>query len=694
MTAKRPNKSIFPLLLPETPYSQWCAQVELVKLTNEKWQALCGTEATALTAEKLAETEAAHIHLATAYHSKANAALLAVFHRRKAENLPAAEWLKQSTLALEKVCKPIDKDQQILIRNKLETLPNRAARELPRIPDLLTEFDLLRADASRYKVPLTEEALADILLRSAPSSVQVQLLLDLKDDAEKPDEVYARLHSLAQATGAKLERLTGTQEANGGPSAYFTDQQSRPKTSGPPRSTRQHRSQRSPCAKCGAKQGHASPSECRAVGKTCNYCGKPNHFAAVCRSRISGAPHGHPRPQQNGDGGGTALTQGGTQAESHFLEGTVWMTTTPELTPKEEKRIYLDTCVSESVFPKWAVEGLDGSIQSTPLTYRTTAGGNFTAATGAVIRLPVTLVDGGRQEIFINANVGPDTIPCLCKPKCIHLMLTPEDSWVLLEDVNGIDWKVKVDCPTGGPRRLPYLILRDDKVGGDQPSEPTCWHTVALTPDTLQGHHARLLDPCLPRLVGTMKEQGCDVTATDVKKAVGACSVCEKKNAVRRTPPRSTRRSEKGDAKKFDEVFWDFLIMHTPGLNNEKYVSLFVCAATLLWHAKALKQKSEAPTHLLEWIADYGAMKRLHSDNAPELKGTQVATICADNGILMPPSPPYTSEANGPAENANRQMRTLLKTFLHRLNLPFKYMVSRGARCDGDPQCNVVPCGW
>eukprot|EP00918_Siedleckia_nematoides_P080674 GHVU01176977.1.p1 GENE.GHVU01176977.1~~GHVU01176977.1.p1 ORF type:complete len:121 (+),score=16.70 GHVU01176977.1:27-365(+) len=110
------------------------------------------------------------------------------------------------------------------------------------------------------------------------------------------------------------------------------------------------------------------------------------------------------------------------------------MTATPELTPKEEKRIYLDTCASETVFPAWAVKDRIESQQTAKMIYATTGGGSFTANTSAIIRLPVTLMDGQKQTIRIKGHIGPNTISCLCKPKCLHLLLKPEDSWALLED--------------------------------------------------------------------------------------------------------------------------------------------------------------------------------------------------------------------------------------------------------------------
>ena len=49
-------------------------------------------------------------------------------------------------------------------------------------------------------------------------------------------------------------------------------------------------SQSSSCPNCGTSHSTASMDSCPARGRTCNHCGKINHFAIVCRSRLAGWP--------------------------------------------------------------------------------------------------------------------------------------------------------------------------------------------------------------------------------------------------------------------------------------------------------------------------------------------------------------------------------------------------------------------
>ena len=53
---------------------------------------------------------------------------------------------------------------------------------------------------------------------------------------------------------------------------------SRSKSGGKPQST----SCSGVCGNCGSKH---PPRECKAFGKKCHGCGKPNHFISMCRSR-------------------------------------------------------------------------------------------------------------------------------------------------------------------------------------------------------------------------------------------------------------------------------------------------------------------------------------------------------------------------------------------------------------------------
>eukprot|EP00918_Siedleckia_nematoides_P095784 GHVU01210165.1.p1 GENE.GHVU01210165.1~~GHVU01210165.1.p1 ORF type:complete len:1037 (+),score=133.03 GHVU01210165.1:404-3112(+) len=64
-----------------------------------------------------------------------------------------------------------------------------------------------------------------------------------------------------------------------------------------------------------------------------------------------------------------------------------------------------------------------------------------------------------------------------------------------------------------------------------------------------------------------------------------------------------------------------------------------------------------------------GAMKTLRCDNAPELKEGRSKKLCDDNGIYVPPTPPYTSETQGRIERQWRELRTLIRTAVSALGL-------------------------
>eukprot|EP00918_Siedleckia_nematoides_P007261 GHVU01015763.1.p1 GENE.GHVU01015763.1~~GHVU01015763.1.p1 ORF type:complete len:803 (-),score=105.15 GHVU01015763.1:904-3066(-) len=516
--------------------------------------------------------------------------------------------------------------------------------------------------------------LADILLRSAPKQVQVQLLLSLEaEQLDNPDEIYEALQGLAQRAGAKLERLTGQQarEDAAVDAAYYSGTGGAPpRTAGPVQKKRGGKRAGTACARCGCKQGHPDPAMCWAIGKTCNKCGKANHFAAVCRSEREAGAGGS---SASGGGRRGSAATGDDGEKAHYCS-VVWMTTNdrPEGgngPAHDPQRMYVDTCASETVLPEHAAEGRLESFDRRPVKYETTDGGHFMAKGRAVVRLPLLLTNGTTTTIRLPANLtAAKHVPCLLKPKEAKLVEDPKESWVVVTDADGVDWTLQVDSPMGGARRLPYLLVQGPLRTADPSRGPqTCWAT--MNAEDIGGMHARLLDACPERVHGTMKEQGSSVTLAQVKEAIGNCGLCQRRNAVYRTPPRSQERRARASAFN-DVVSWDYGYMHDRGPKGERHISMLTDVRTMTWHLKALKTKSEGTTHLLEWIDIYGPMKALRSDNAPELKSKEVEDLCAANNILMPPSPPYSSETNGIVESAIKQYRALARTAIQRLELP------------------------
>eukprot|EP00918_Siedleckia_nematoides_P078347 GHVU01171409.1.p1 GENE.GHVU01171409.1~~GHVU01171409.1.p1 ORF type:complete len:617 (+),score=69.30 GHVU01171409.1:1998-3848(+) len=184
--------------------------------------------------------------------------------------------------------------------------------------------------------------------------------------------------------------------------------------------------------------------------------------------------------------------------------------------------------------------------------------------------------------------------------------------------------------------------------------------------------HARLGDPCPTRLRATLAEQGLTLSRNHAQAIRDECGICDVKNAVHHAVPRSLNRSDR--ASKFnDEVAADLLYMTVLGVQGERHVSVFVDVATHWLELKSLKQRSEVAVHLHEWVSKNNPMQALRTDCARELTEGRSKEICAVNNIRPLTVPPYTSKANGVAEHANRDVRSMIGTALIRLGLEEKF---------------------
>ena len=105
----------------------------------------------------------------------------------------------------------------------------------------------------------------------------------LREDTLKLDEFLAKARSLeaseTQATG--IEKNLPSEEVN---RLSHKPQQSRPTVKKPPRQSTQSSS--NTCRQCGLIWPHRT-KPCPAKGQSCNKCGKPNHFAKMCRTKVT-----------------------------------------------------------------------------------------------------------------------------------------------------------------------------------------------------------------------------------------------------------------------------------------------------------------------------------------------------------------------------------------------------------------------
>ena len=105
----------------------------------------------------------------------------------------------------------------------------------------------------------------------------------LRKDTLKLDELLAKARSLeaseTQATG--IEKNLPSEEVN---RLLHKPQQSKPPVKKPQRQLTQSRS--NTCRQCGLIWPHRT-KPCPAKGQSCNKCGKPNHFAKMCHTKVT-----------------------------------------------------------------------------------------------------------------------------------------------------------------------------------------------------------------------------------------------------------------------------------------------------------------------------------------------------------------------------------------------------------------------
>eukprot|EP00918_Siedleckia_nematoides_P018368 GHVU01039269.1.p1 GENE.GHVU01039269.1~~GHVU01039269.1.p1 ORF type:complete len:838 (+),score=36.94 GHVU01039269.1:1101-3614(+) len=332
------------------------------------------------------------------------------------------------------------------------------------------------------------------------------------------------------------------------------------------------------------------------------------------------------------------------------------------------RQMYIDTGCSHNLGPRSVLA--DAILHEWPASTEYTMArreASFTTTSVAAVCLLCTDIYGNDARVVMRVNVGPEDLPFLIKPLWVHIVAPPQRSWISVVDYYGKERKLRVDEPQGGAgSHLPTILWRP------QQSANVC--LTVSTPPTQLTHaivlewHTRLFHPCAERLSGTLLEHGITTTPAEIKRILGPCSVCDRKNATHRTFPRRTARGEGNRGA--DTFGWDLAHFPNRGYKGEQEVSLLVHEESLLWHAAALKQKGDAPDHLQQVLYDIGSFRALRSDRAPELIGVRVKLICQENNIHMVEIPPRASGANGIVERAIRELRMLLAIIIHSFTLP------------------------
>eukprot|EP00918_Siedleckia_nematoides_P001546 GHVU01003651.1.p1 GENE.GHVU01003651.1~~GHVU01003651.1.p1 ORF type:complete len:1455 (+),score=198.40 GHVU01003651.1:569-4366(+) len=490
----------------------------------------------------------------------------------------------------------------------------------------------------------------------------------MKEDQKDPNRVVEELRTLANATGATLgtgSKLSVREEDG---TALFTGRLNRPgrvegkesleEKRGFPKRRPQRQFEEGGCGRCGFEQ-HNNADDCPARGVICRRCGKKGHYARQCKTK-SETKH------QPGNG---------PQVESiRFVEindeEEGWMVCKGK---EKERVLYADTCCSASLVPRSLVEGC--IVKERPKSSRYTLAQfdkGLVVETEAIVMIGVEDDKGEYQKIGLKVNIGPENIHGLIKPRRAYLGYDNEVSWITVLDSDKRERKIKV-VHAGAEkarRNLPFFkFIPVPQIPVETCNGHVAWNVRENV--SIQEWHERWFHPGTARMIGSLKEAHIPFNPAEVRALAESCTKCKQKNATFHKIPRSYGRRVGERKSTFNyRVSWDLGHISERGYKGEHYFSLLIDDSSLWWEAMPLKEKGEAPDHLLEWISKNEAMNRLRSDNAGELKGSRVTIMCKDNNIYMEGIPPYCSQVNGVVERAIREVRSLLRIVLDMLNLP------------------------
>eukprot|EP00918_Siedleckia_nematoides_P067767 GHVU01147465.1.p1 GENE.GHVU01147465.1~~GHVU01147465.1.p1 ORF type:complete len:581 (-),score=45.73 GHVU01147465.1:188-1930(-) len=523
---------IFPPLKENTNFKIWEDAVDSLKVLSEYWRKIPDDEKD--------EKEAHLLYIACMNNKKVAPHLHDLRARKKTEAFSFEIWRYESWQIIRKLCELSVKDERIEVEKRLREFPDTVKAYGRNINKILEQFKVLRADARPHSAFLTSAFLADQLLRAMPSDFSTTLALSLDGDQTEVDKVIDRVDKWVLCNGAELRAVEGTQQfvkkdSRGAGAALFTTSKQRPQTEGPVKKYPHHRGGKnngrpSTCIRCGAQQRHPL-EQCPARDSTCTKCNRVGHFTSECRTG------GNKREPASFSG------WLGEECEYSLADGNIISLAEDEsegvacavrLQPR--KCIYVDSCTSNHLFSEATIAQYIVSTHEHK-AQRILADGQAAMQIHkrAVVNLPLLDVRGEQVVVNLEVDIGPDHCVPLLRPKHLHLVESPSESWATLVEKGGNVVQVAIDHPQGdASRSLPYLTLNGSGMGPGGQHEKmghdlTC---AALTLEEVKGLHAKFGDIDAKRLVKTMEEQGRVVKMADAQRAREECGHCDERNAV------------------------------------------------------------------------------------------------------------------------------------------------------------------
>uniref|UniRef100_A0A0G4HXE9 Uncharacterized protein n=1 Tax=Chromera velia CCMP2878 TaxID=1169474 RepID=A0A0G4HXE9_9ALVE len=271
---------------------------------------------------------------------------------------------------------------------------------------------------------------------------------------------------------------------------------------------------------------------------------------------------------------------------------------------RESDIAYLNTGASRSIFPEYYCKYVIWSKEINREINQAETGVKLKVYEDVLFRFPFTEKQTGlcmpvyhRAYLVRDREDGSPSVEPLLRPHKLVLMETAADSWFTIVDaVSGELKEFRIDCPRGDPScNIPYVVMQSAERVYASPHRLS-----AVSYETAMTWHRRLLHYGEERLVGTLKENGLVAWRDVLDKVWKSCDICEQRNAVRSTPPRSRHRR---DGKKFgEEWWWDLMFVKEVEHGGVHIISVLVELWHQWWSLRVLKTKDEADQYLLHLI--------------------------------------------------------------------------------------------
>ena len=160
---------------------------------------------------------------------------------------------------------------------------------------------------------------------------------------------------------------------------------------------------------------------------------------------------------------------------------------------------------------------------------------------------------------------------------------------------------------------------------------------------------------------------GCE---DDLKEVCETCALG--KQSCKLVPKETKNKAQKPLELVYSDILGPFQV---PSLSGSRYAISFIDEYSKHSAVKFMSRKSQAFEKFKEYVAEFGAPRRLRTDNGAEYTAKKFKDYCRDSRIKQEFTVPETPQQNGVAERFNRTLVEMGRSLLIQAKLPKRYWV-------------------